>query len=123
MIIQDKKDQTKEIISKEDIINVGDKCRILLEKKLFQDKLSPKYSNKIYTITKVDKNTVSVLDNDEIIKVKKSNIKIIPDVYNDTKLSELKNATISNRLERILKKEDIDVSNIIEGKRERKNNK
>ena len=71
MIIQDKKEQTKVIISNEDIINVGDKCRILLEKKLFQDKLSPKYSNKIYTIIKVGKNIVSVIDDNEVIKVRK----------------------------------------------------
>ena len=120
LIIQDKKEHTKVIISNEDIINVGDKCRILLEKKVFQDKLSPKYSNKIYTIMKVGKNTVSVMDNDEIVKVKKSNIKIISDVSNDIKLTELKKATLSNRQDRILKKEDIDASNIIEGKRERK---
>ena len=120
MIIQDKKEQTKVIISNEDIINVGDKCRILLEKKLFQDKLSPKYSNKIYTIIKVGKNTVSVIDDNEVIKVKKSNIKIISDVSNNTNLTELKKATLSNRIDRINKKDDINESNIIEGKRERK---
>ena len=120
MIIQDKKEETRLIESKEDIINVGDKIRILLETKMFQDKLSPKYSNKIYTIIKVGKNTVSVMDNDEIVKVKKSNIKIISDVSNDIKLTELKKATLSNRQDRILKKEDIDASNIIEGKSERK---
>jgi hypothetical protein len=96
MIVQEKKEKTRKITSKLDIINIGDKCRILLEKKVFQDKLSPKYSNKIYTIIKVGKNTVSVLDKDEIVKVKKSNIKIIPDVYNNTDL------------------------NIIEGKRDRR---
>ena len=42
-----KKEETRLIESKEDIINVGDKIRILLETKMFQDKLSPKYSNKI----------------------------------------------------------------------------
>jgi len=87
---------------------------------MFQDKLSPKYSNKIYTIIKVGKNTVSVMDDNEVIKVKKSNIKVISDVSNNTNLTELKKATLSNRKDRILKKEDIDASNIIEGNRERK---
>ena len=77
MIIQDRKRRTEKIISKLDIINVGDKCRVLVTKKLFQDKLSPKYSNKVYTIIKVGKNTASINDNNEIVKVKKSNIKII----------------------------------------------
>ena len=60
------------------------------------------------------------MDDNELIKVKKSNIKIISDVSNNTNLTELKKATLSNRTDRILKKEDIDASNIIEGKRERK---
>ena len=57
---------------------------------MFRDKLSPKYSNKIYTIIKVGKNTITVMDDNEVIKVKKSNIKIISDVSNNTNLTELK---------------------------------
>ena len=120
MIIQDRKRRTEKIISKLDIINVGDKCRVLVNKKLFQDKLSPKYSNKVYTIIKVGKNTVSINDNNEIVKVKKSNIKIISDVYNNTDLKEFKKATLSNSLQRLYKKTDVDLSNIIDGKREKK---
>ena len=60
------------------------------------------------------------MDYNEVIKVKKSNIKVISDVSNNTNLTELKKATLSNRKHRILKEEDIDASNIIEGKRERK---
>ena len=120
IIIQERKKRTEKIISKLDVINIGDKCRILLNKKLFQDKLSPKYSNKIYTIIKVGKNTVSVMDNNEIVKVKKSNIKIISDVYNITDLKEQKNATLSSSLQRLYKKTDVDKSNIIEGNRQKK---
>ena len=96
------------------------KVKDFIENMIIQDKLSPKYSNKIYTIIKVGKNTVSVMDDNEVVKVKKSNIKIISDVSNNTNLTELKTATLSNRKDRILKKEYIDESNIIEGKRERK---
>lgn len=120
MIIQDRKKRTEKIMSKLNIINVGDKCRVLVNKKLFQDKLSPKYSNKVYTIIKVGKNTVSINDNDEIVKVKKSNIKIISDVYNNTDLKEFKKATFSNSLQRLYKKTDVDLLNIIDGKREKK---
>jgi cytidylate kinase len=52
--------------------------------------------------------------------VKKSNIKIIPDVYNNTNLKELEKATLSIRVERLNKKDGIDLANIIEGKRERR---
>ena len=88
--------------------------------KMVQDKLSPKYSNKIYTILKVGKNTVLVMNDNEVIKVKKSNIKVISDVSNNTNLTELKKVTLSNKKDRIQKKEDIDASNIIQGNRERK---
>lgn len=118
MIVQDKKEQTIKITSDLDVINIGDKCRILLEKKIFEDKLSPKYSNKIYTIIKVGENTVSVLDKDQLVKVKKSDIKIIKDVDNVVELKELKKATISSRVNRLNKRDDIELSNIIEGKRE-----
>ena len=120
IIVQGKKEQTIKITSKLDVINIGDKCRILLEKKTFQDKLSPRYSNKIYTIVKVGKNTVSVLDNNELIKVKKSDIKIIEDVDNAVELKELEKATKSSRNARLFKRDNIELSNIIEGKRERK---
>ena len=86
---------------------------------MFQDKLSSKNSNLIYTIIKVGKNTVSVMDDNEVIKVKKSNIKVISDLSNNTNLTELNKATLSNRKDRIFKKEDIYPSRIIEGKRER----
>ncbi len=101
-------------MSKSNVINADYKCRILLKKKEFPDKLSSKYSNKIYTIIKVGKNTVSDLDQDEILKVKEKNIKIIPDVYNNTNLKELEKATLSNKVERLNKKDDSDLSNIIE---------
>ena len=48
------------------------------------------------------------MDDNEVVKVKKSNIKIISDVSNNTNLTELKKATLSNRKDRILKKEDIE---------------
>jgi hypothetical protein len=60
------------------------------------------------------------MDDNEVVKVKKSNIKIISDVTNNKNLTELKKATLSNRKDRILKKEDIDALNIIQGKREKK---
>ena len=90
----------------------------------FQDTRLPRPQyfkiNKVYTIIKVGKNTVSINDNNEIVKVKKSNIKIISDVYNNTDLKEFKKATLSNSLQRLYKKTDVDLSNIIDGKREKK---
>ena len=47
---------------------------ILNKTELFEDKMTPQYSNKIYTITKVNQNSV-ILDN--TIKKKKSEILLI----------------------------------------------
>jgi len=61
-------------------INIGDKCRILNKTELFEDKMTTKYSNHIYIITKVSKNTVTL--NDGKIE-KKSDIIIINDATED----------------------------------------
>jgi signal transduction histidine kinase len=63
---------------------------------------------------------VILLDNAIKYSPEKSNIKIISDVYNKTDLKEQKNATLSNSLQRLYKKTDVDLSNIIEGKRQKK---
>jgi hypothetical protein len=92
----------------------------------FQIKKNVKYnkeikrSNKDFVGNETFQNTVSINDNDEIVKVKKSNIKIISDVYNNTDLKEFKKATLSNSLQRLYKKTDVDLTNIIDGKREKK---
>jgi hypothetical protein len=121
-IIQKKKDETKEITSKVDVINIGDKCRILLERNTFQDKMTPKYSNKVYDIVKISKNSVYVIDNNYLVKVKKSNIKIVKHVEAALELKERKNVNVYHRVDRMIVKSGVESSNIIEGKRERKRN-
>ena len=64
-IIQEKREKTDEINANEKIYNIGDKCRIFKDKELF-DKLQTSYSEKIYNIIKVNKNTVDV-ENDEVV--------------------------------------------------------
>ncbi len=57
-IIQSKKEQTKDIDEKEKARKNGDKCRIQITSNVYDGKLRPKYSNKIYDIIKVSKNSV-----------------------------------------------------------------
>jgi hypothetical protein len=122
-IINKKKEETKEITLKLNVINVGDKCRILLETSKYDDKLKPKYSSHVYEIIKVSKNSVYVIENNKLVKVKKSNIKIINKVENEVKLKEMNKVNNLHKVDRLIKKSGVDEINIIEGKRERTRNK
>ena len=118
-IISLKRDITDSIKNKEQIINVGDYCRIKNNKKLF-DKLQTNYSKEIYLINEVNKNTVK-LDNGKLIK--KSNILIINEkLLSSNKLDNNYKKDIEKdyAINKKLKKLDVDKSNIIENKRERK---
>jgi hypothetical protein len=83
---------------------VGDNCRVKLEKKLF-DKLKQDYSNEVYSIIKIGRNTVDLSHNDYILnRVKKSSIIIVNEVENNidntTQITEEKKAKIARRLKR-----------------------
>ena len=75
-IIAEKKAQTEKIHARESHYEINNKCRILNKTALFDDKMTSQYSNKIYTITKVNKNSVILNDT---IKIKKSEILLIND--------------------------------------------
>jgi hypothetical protein len=75
-IIAEKKAQTEKIHAREPQYEINNKCRILNKTALFDDKMTSQYSNKIYTITKVNKNSVILNDT---IKKKKSEILLIND--------------------------------------------
>ena len=141
-IISNQENKTNKIKDKEIIIKVGDHCRIRNKKVLF-DKLQNNYSNKIYEIIKVNKNTVKS-DNEEIVK--KSDVLII-DVHKSkgfNPTSKERSKTLSDNKNRLLSSDELDsnhekinaekdhkifsklkklnmnTDNIIEGKRERK---
>lgn len=122
-IIESKKKETDLIDSKEKSINIGDKCRLLVKKELFEDKMTPKYSNKVFTIIGLTKNSVYIEDSKgEQYKIKKRNIKIIKDVENNKELKEQKKANVSHTIDRKLKKVDVDTTNILDNKRIKKKN-
>ncbi len=75
-IISNKAALTDKMQEKHPVYEVGKKCRIIHSKKLFDDKMTAKYSNCIYTITEVTKNSV-IWNND--IKKKKSQVLLISD--------------------------------------------
>ena len=82
------------------------------------DKMKRKYSSGIYTIIKVNKNYVDI-ENDEVELngVKKTDIIIIQQSYNNKGVDHIKKVEKEHRSERILKSEGLDKSNILGTKR------
>ena len=89
-------------MKKQNNYKVGQKCRILNDKKLF-DKLKTKYDDKVYTIIKVKKNTLDVEDDKHFMKnVKKYNVKIIENYIK--KEVEMKDVPTRMKSEKIINK-------------------
>ena len=110
--------KTNNIKSHDVEINVGDKCRILNKTDLFEDKMTTKYSNHVYIITKVNKNTVTL--NDGKVE-KKSDIIIISDATeekHDNTTQDYINKVHKQQLK--LRREEVQQENIIEEPRVRK---
>ena len=72
----------KKINENEMKINIGDFCREIKEKNIYDDKLKPKYSNEIYEIIKVNNNNVTVNNDGKNRIIKNNNLKIVNDVLN-----------------------------------------
>ena len=77
-----------------------------------------KYSSDIYTIIKVNKNSVDI-ENDEVELngVKKTDIIIIKESYNNRSIEHIKKVEKEHKTERILKSDNIDKSNTLSSKR------
>jgi hypothetical protein len=87
---------------------VGDSCRIALKKKIF-DKIREEYSNEVYKITKINKNTVNVSNDDITMEnVKKSDITIVNAVENSKEEINKKALEKQSRFERKMKREGLD---------------
>ena len=117
IIINNAQQKTEEMENKSIKYNIGDKCRIKENTKLF-DKMKRKYSADIYTIVKVNKNTVDI-ENDELElnNIKKTDIIIIKESYNNKGVEHIKKVEKEHTIERKLKQEGVDESNIINSKR------
>ena len=121
MIRQKKKLEGENIRENETEYKVGQYVRELNAKNIFDDKMKSKYSNEIYEITKVNNNSLIIKnDKNDLFKIKKDGAKIInKPTENNIKLKEKIIANKEHKQQRILQKEGIDQSNIVEGKRNR----
>ena len=120
-IIGEKKQITEEINKKGLSINVGDRCRIKKKDVLFEDKMTTKYSKTIYTIIKVNKNSVEINHNNDNLTVKKTEIMIVRDnVEHIAPDTHQKAVQIQARQNNKNARAQVDVNNIIQSPRERK---
>ena len=120
-LINKKKEMTGEIKKTEvDDFKINDNVLLLNNNNLFS-KMKIKYSDVIYKIIKINKNSVDLESNDDIIRnVKKSNIKKVDEVQNYKPNINKKLVEKEHKVERINKKMDILPENIIIEKRVRK---
>ena len=106
------KNKTDELKSR-DNYNVGDSIRLLEDKKLFQDKMIPKYSKEVYKILKVNKNNIKIMKDDEEVIIKKSEAKKIPEGIYNTKKSNQEEVNKEHKIMKRNQREGIDIKNII----------
>jgi hypothetical protein len=119
IIINEMKEKTELINneSKSDDIKVGNKCRLLKTSSLFE-KMKTRYSGDVYTIVKVNLNTVDIENENSILKnVKKVNIKLVNEVENNITTNERKEVEKEYQREKIHKREGVNEENIIGTKR------
>jgi hypothetical protein len=114
-IIRDKaKEKTNEIEEKEVKISINDYCRVKLKDKLFKDKMTSKYSSKIYKIIKIGKTSINIVDDNNIeYKAKKSDIIIVEKPEKILKLTKQKEANTEHIINKNIKKSGVSNNNII----------
>jgi hypothetical protein len=118
-IVNEKKQETIDIQSKLPEIKVGDYCRIRNKKGVF-DKEGSKYSVELYRVIKVSNNSVIIKDDKNEYKLKKSDIKIVKNPIKQIESIVVKKADLDLKIERKLKKANIDQTLVIEGGRIRR---
>lgn len=118
-IISRARDHNEDIGADEIVVNVGDTCRVKNKKNQF-DKMQLEYSDDTYVITKVNKNTVDLKNDKKTLEgIKKDDIILVNAVEAPVSTANKKQAERNSRDQRILNKEGIEVSNIIETKRKK----
>ena len=118
-IVNDAIDKTNNIESNDKkVYNIGDLCRILKSKDLF-DKMNTNYSNEIYRIVSIKKNSISVslLNDDTKIfdNIKKKYVQVITENNNNAPIDEKIEVEKKHKVKSKLKKEDL-IPNYDEGR-------
>jgi ribosomal protein L21E len=96
-------------------IDVGDKVRIKLTGK-FRKGTDARYTDEVYTVTKVRGNTVT-LNNDDVQK--RTSLLIVPKTTKTDEKNVIVKVNKQNKIDRNLKAEGVDLVNILENTRKR----
>ena len=96
-------------------IDVGDKVRIKLTGK-FRKGTDARYTDEVYTVTKVRGNTVT-LNNDDVQK--RTSLLIVPKTTKTDEKNVIVKVNKQNKTDRALKAEGVDLVNILENTRKR----
>jgi len=109
LIIDEKKEETKIIKDNEIDYKINDNVRVLKDKKLFEDKMTGRYSDNVFSIKKIKNNVVDIEDNEGNKRtVKKTKIlKVSDTIENYVKPERIKQAKKENNIIRLMKKEDL----------------
>jgi len=102
---------------KNDIFEVNDKVRIINKNVLFQDKMLAKYSNSLFTVIKVKKNSCIVEKNGEEIEVKNDQLLKVKSIDNEKEIVEIPKILKEKKIENKLKRAEVEPSLILREKR------
>jgi hypothetical protein len=120
-VFNGKADNQQEYNTVETVFKVGDVVRIVIRKKIFQKGDSITYSPDVYRVIEVKGNRIK-LDNDDKL-YKPYEIKKVGDIIYkpDSKEEEEQNEKVNDLIKSTkIKKPEVQIENIIEGKRNRK---
>ena len=115
-IIMRKIDET-ERMDKNDIFEVNDRVRIINKSVLFQDKMLAKYSNSLFTVIKVKKNSCIVEKNGKEIEVKNDQLLKVKSIDNEKEIVEIPKILKEKKIENKLKRVEVEPSLILREKR------
>jgi hypothetical protein len=106
-IVNSKRGQTADVKKDDIIYKIGDKIRVKNTKEFF-DKNKASYSSEVYIIIKVNSNSVRAIDKDDKqYNFKKPNLLKVDKIENVTTNTSIKKAIKENKIERLIKKEDL----------------
>ena len=120
-IISNAIEKTEDIENRDmKVFNVGDKCRVFKDKELF-DKMQTNFSEIVYTIIKVNKNTVNIEDDNYQYKnIKKKYVLVINEVKNHNPNIDKKGVEEYQRTQNKLRQVGINEDNVIVAPRVRR---
>lgn len=109
VIVNEKKAQTGNVKAGEIEYKKNDTVRVLTEKKIFEDKMTGRYTDTVYKVQKIKNNVVELEDDEGNKRTVKKNklLKVGSEIDNYKKPVNIQKAKKENKIIRLMKKEDL----------------